>query len=198
MATTQKKKPGRPRDSTSFKDDGALNDVLQKVVARVLGISGTTIGKHKSIFVPLVGPRGRYNLPESVQNYVAFARGEDRSGAVQGERGRLYEAQRKKLELQNEETARNLVRIDDASGIVSDFSSAMRAGLEALPGRCAAKLAGMSRPAECRAVLSGEVEDLLRAIEAVATEAFDGIGKTTSDNGTRGVDPQADAGPDPE
>ena len=95
----KEKRTNRP--DIAFRDSDALNEVFQKVVARVLGISGPTINKHKEIFVPLKGARGRYNLPESVQNYVAFVRGEDRRGAVQGERGRLYEAQRAKLELQN-------------------------------------------------------------------------------------------------
>ncbi len=180
--------------ATAFRDEAALSEVYQKVVSKVLGISATTINKHKHIFVPLAGARGRYNLPSAVQNYVAFVRGEDKIGAVQGERGRLYEAQRKKLELQNLETARNLIRGSDASGVVSEFSSAIRAGLTALPGRCASKLAGMSKPAECRAVLSGEVEDLLSDIEQVVTERLAALLEAGALNGAVELDSKADAG----
>ena len=182
--------------STAFRDEAALSEVMQKVLTRVLGISATTINKHKSIFVPLTGSRGRYNLPESVQNYVAFVRGEDRSGAVQGERGRLYEAQRKKLELQNLETAAELVRHSDASGVVAEFSSAMRAGLTALPGRCASRLAGISKPAQCRAVLNEEVQDLLSSIEQIVTEGLAAFLQASAGNGVSAANSQADAEPD--
>jgi phage terminase Nu1 subunit (DNA packaging protein) len=191
------KKPKRPnRPDAVFRDEGLLNAVYQKVVARVLGISGTTIQKHKTIFIPLKGPRGRYNLPESVQNYVAFVRGEDRAGAVQGERGRLYEAQRAKLELQNRETAGELVRYSDASALISEFASGIRAGCTALPGRCASQLAGISKPAECRAILNAEVESLLSSVEQIVANRLAVLGEGRENNGDGGDDFETDAGPD--
>ncbi len=192
MAKRKEQRTNRP--VIAFRDSGALSEVFQKVVVKVLGISATTIQKHKDIFVPLTGARGRYNLPESVQNYIAFVRGEDRAGAVQGERGRLYEAQRAKLELQNRETAGELVRYSDASGLVSEFASGIRAGLIALPGRCASQLAGISKPAECRAILNAEIESLLQSAERIVAERLALLGEGRADNGSGGVDLETDAG----
>lgn len=194
--TAPKHETKTPEKNSAFRDEGLLTEVFQKVVAKVLGISATTIQKHKTIFVPLIGARGRYNLVESVQNYIAFVRGEDRAGAVQGERGRLYEAQRAKLELQNRETAGELVRYSDASALVSEFASGIRAGCTALPGRCATQLAGLSKPAECRAILNAEVESLLSSVEQIVADRLAVLGEGRANNGSGSVDIETDAEPD--
>lgn len=176
--------------------ENELDDVGSAVVRKVLGISGATLAKYKQIFTPLPGPRGRYNLPIAVQNYLAFVKGDDRAGSVQAGRGRLYEQQTAKLELQNRVANGELVPIEHARGVVSAFSSALRAGLVALPGRIANQAAGMSKPGEVRALINGEVEELLRAIEGVASELSPDP-EATAGNGTGVVDPKADPKPKP-
>lgn len=180
MATTEKSKVFR-------NENDELKQVQQKVLAEVLGITSATVNNHKDIFVRTPGTkRGQYDLPLSVQAYLKAKTGQD--GSVQGEthskRGRHIDQQTRKLEIENRVRVGELIERSDASAVVNDLASGVRAGLTALPGRLATLVAAKSRPAECRALIDAEVSELLGAIEAVLSTSFERGASSDTTSGT--------------
>ena len=165
--------------------DGKL-DALQELI----GISRTTLVKlsKDGVFRQLPGPRGHYNLGECVRAYLAYKT----AGGIESDRAKKTQQETRKLKLLNDEREGRLIRIEHASRLFSEFASAIRAGVAALPGRLSAELAGKKKASEIRAIIHGEVTSLLAAAE----EIFGGLQaepETEGDSGSGIVDIEAAA-----
>ena len=168
-----------------FSDTERLDFVSQTVVAKVLNISTQTITSltRKGIFTrhpDSTDKASRYNLPQTVKAYLEYSRGDGEKG-VQGSRSKLVLQQTKKLELQNRKAAGELVSVDEAKKVFSEFANTLRTGMFSLPGRLAAQLAGQSKPNIIRTIIHEEITDafaesqrIIRAFKPDKPEAVGG------------------------
>lgn len=183
----------------AFGDDDALHIVMQKVVSSVMGISAATINKRPDLFPKVPGQRGRHDLHACVQNYIAELRGEASTGTgagkATGERAKLYEQQRRKLELENQRFAGESMEVGAVYELINAASAPLRAGILALSGRLATQAAGMSSASEVRALIDGETTELLRDFQRFFTENFPGIDEANARGEGNGADNAPEAGP---
>ena len=149
-------------------DPQSLRAVSQKVLCELLSISTTTCNKLAREGVLKKHGRGCYDAIDSIQ---AFIQHQIASTEGQNERSNLVAQQTRKLLLQNLVADGELIPIDEASYVMTQYATALRAGLMSLPSRVAHHLSGISKPALIRAVLLKEIDEFLEACE----EFFQGL-----------------------
>ena len=150
--------------------DSPLRTVTRKEVLAVLGISdGMLAHLFKEGVFPneaKTGVRNRYDLPMLVQAFVKYhAEGQSRSDMAE-EKRLLVIAQRKRLELEEKERTGGLVPRDDAQKAFNETMVLVATQLDGLPGRVAGELAGITEPAEVRALLLDETRRIRDAAAA--------------------------------
>ena len=148
-------------------DPQSLRAVSQTVLCEILSISSTTCNKLEREGVLKKHGRGCYDAIDSLQSFIQH---QIKNAGNQNERSKLLAQQMRKLELQNEVAEGNLIPIDEASYLVAQYSTALRAALMSLPSRVAQQLSGMTKPASIRQVLSAEINEFLEACEEYFVE----------------------------
>lgn len=180
--------PGTRRGSGV--DPESLRDGKLDALQELIGISRTTLVKlsKDGVFRQLPGPRGHYNLGECIRAYLAYKT----AGGIESDRSKKTQQETRKLKLLNDERDGRLIRIEYASRLFSEFASAIRAGIAALPGRLSAELAGKKKASEIRAIIHDEVTELLAAAEKI----FGGLqaeSETEGGSGSGNIDLEAAA-----
>lgn len=155
------------------------------IMARLLGIASGTLTRHVGEGRMSQNPNGKYNLEETIGQFVRYATG--KSDAIPQKRNALLKQQERKLRLSNDEAAGILIQTDAASDIWVEYCTRLRAGLQALPGRNASQLSGMSHTKAIRALLNDEIQSLLDYAEgAIPTLAI--IDEEAAGNDAAGSD----------
>lgn len=147
-------------------------EVSAQVLAAVLGITSSALRglTARGVLERLPGKQGRYDLTAAVPRYLDYKIG----GKLESKRAKLVEEQERKLRLQNDRAAGELISVRDASEIFRDFGYAIRAGLAAFPGRLANQLAAKSKPAQVRTLLRDEVDRVLEHAYAAVGDLAEG------------------------
>ena len=124
--------------------------------------------------------RGQYELIGAVRSYVRYL--QDRAlGRVDGnyqdnsdiklERKRLIKAQADKTEIENKKLRQELVAFSLVQDVLNEVAVLYGSSVDALPGRLANELAGISDPAEIRAKLFDECRNV-RILTATHLRGF--------------------------
>lgn len=128
--------------------------------------------------------RGKYDLVGSVRGYVKYLqeRAVGRSDAeyadsndIKQERKRLIKAQADKTESETQKLRGELIAFELVEEVLNEVAVLYGAGVDALPGRLANELAGITEPAEikvrlfdeCRRIRMSVAEHLCRFTETV-------------------------------
>lgn len=124
--------------------------------------------------------RGK-SLAIRVRDLLAFLAHRDGAGLPGGERERLAREQADKVAMDNAEKRGELIPADYHADAMSSFAASVAQQLEAIPGRLAGELAGMTDPAAIRARLQDECRsarsELARTIEGLpGVLAAEGVG----------------------
>ncbi len=117
--------------------------------------------------------KGRYELVPAVQGYIRYLR--DRAiGAdalpdesARASRARLIKAQAEAQEMENAETRRELVHVEDAAAVVDRIVEAIRPKLLGLGSRISPQVTGCSQIAENKAFIDGIAYEMLRDIASI-------------------------------
>ena len=135
------------------------------------------------------GRRGKYDLLHAIPAYVGSLRG---SGPAEA-KAKYAVQQERKLRLQNDQAAGELVKIADAAEVYRQGCLAWRAGANALPRRLATMLANETDPAKIQRALSREFSELFTAMESPLRNYFDnaGVPFVIVETGANGVDTPA-------
>lgn len=128
----------------------------------------------------LKAKHGQYELVGTVQGYIKYL--QDRAlGRVDGsyqdssdiklERKRLIKAQADKTESENKKLRQELVAFSLVQDVLNEVAVLYGSSMDALPGRLANELAGISDPAEIRAKLFDECRNV-RVLTATHLRGF--------------------------
>lgn len=141
--------------------------VSGKELATILGLTPARISQLKTEGILLPHPSGGYDLAQAVQSYIGFVATGPGDEQVSTHRARLLFQQAKRLELANAETEGGLIAIESVEQALMNLMGVALAGITALPGRCAATVAGMD---------SAQAADFLRregnAVRTVMAQRF--------------------------
>ncbi len=161
-------------------------------LAAVLGVSRRTVNElAKQGVIKSVG-RARYDLAASVQGYVKWVNGGKAVGALASSRQAVAAQQERRIRLANDQVEGRLVRRDVVEAVVDGAALAFRQGLDGLPGRMAAELAGLDDAAAVKARLHQET----RRVLADVADRFAGFGGALpADGGAADATATANAGP---
>lgn len=111
-------------------------------------------------------------------------------------RDRLAAEQAERVAMENAERRGELVPVGTLGEVLNDLAATLAADLEALPGRMAAELAGMTDPGQIRQRLQHEC----RAVRSRCSERLEGLGGMAAEGRgvfeDRGVNSGPTAGPD--
>lgn len=162
-------------------------------VIKLLGISQSHFHnlQKAGVFKPL--SRGIYDLREVIKAWAKYHSDGKSSGDAAEEKKLLTIAQRKRIELDLAERQRKLVPLDEAQAAFNESMIIVASQLDALPGRAAGELAGLSDPALIRAWLFDETRRIRDAaaqhLEGFAADPTGGgaaVPATTKDGGSVG------------
>ena len=119
--------------------------------------------------------RGKFNAPDCIQWYINFriegARGPEGSSDVNEARKKLYDAQVIKTELETSRIKRETIPADEHMIDMNQLAVMFSSGLDAIGGRLAAQLAGMTDPAVISEHLTMET-NVIRESVADAITAY--------------------------
>ena len=149
-----------------FRDPEPLRIASPKVVSAVLGVTSKTVREmaNKGIIKKLPGRQAAYDLTKVVPAFLEYKTGA-KKGTVENARAKLVRQQERKLRLQNDKTAGELIEIAEASAVFAEYAAAFRAGVTAMPRRLAARLSSLSGKAAIIKLMEAEVNEFLSAAE---------------------------------
>ena len=164
----------------------------RKALLHLFEISETHFQKLKAAGVFTALDRGTYDLKEAIAGWLAYNCAGSVNTDLTEERRLLTIAQRRRLELELEERKRELVPLADVGQTFNATMVLIGAQLDGLAGRMAGELAGISDPAEVRALLFDECRRIRHAaadkLEDWAAGAQRGSpAETTTPEDTRSV-----------
>lgn len=170
-----------------------LKHAPRKVAVALLGISTQHFSRLKTAGVVAPNPDNTYDLTRLVSDWTKYQIAGANPGSMADEKLKLVKAQRRKLEVETRERTRELVPHTDAAAAFSEAMVLVAGQLDALPGRAAGELAGLSDPAVIRSWLFNETRRIrdaaARRLEDFASDPA-GIGATvttsTEDSGSVG------------
>jgi hypothetical protein len=113
------------------------------------------------VFQPL--SRGFYDLKDVIKAWAKYHADGRSAGDAAEEKKLLTIAQRKRIELDMEERKRQLVPLAEAQAAFNESMIIVASQLDALPGRGAGELAGMTDPAVIRSWLFNETRRIRHA-----------------------------------
>jgi len=135
--------------------------VPSATLEKLLNLTARSIQLHAKTGVIVKGGRGRYLLWDSVRGYVRYLQERSKlsSGSEEGEDS--YEGQRKRLTRLRADEVQMRVNLrggqlhdgEDVVYVMGAFVESSRAKLLSVPNACAATLADISDPEECRKIL---------------------------------------------
>jgi hypothetical protein len=146
-------------------------------LARLLGLSLRTAERLAQQGVLVRVSRGRYDVPGSIQSYIAHmltqapGQPEEQTGDLVEARRRLYEAQTRRIHLENETRQGELIETHVVEGYLARIALIYGTQLDSLAGRLAGELAPAMTPAEARQKLFGECRRI-RAATAGELERY--------------------------
>lgn len=146
-------------------------------LAEVLGLSDRRIRQLEKEGVISKISRGKYNLPQAVQQYInwiksqATAKSEEEFD-LKKEKTLLTRAQRQRVELELQIMRGELHRSEDVKRVMNDMLGAFRARCLAIPSKAAPRLQGQTDLAVIQDVLKKEVYEALVELSEYDPEVF--------------------------
>jgi terminase small subunit / prophage DNA-packing protein len=148
--------------------DSLSLQIDQAAFARLVGISRQAVGKLvKSGTLPAGG-----TLAVWVLAYVESlrARSSRQTAGLSSERERLARERADNLALQNAALRGELVNADAVRRAVTTLAATVRAGFERVPDKLSERLAVLSDPTACHALLAVEIDQVLADLAAGARQ----------------------------
>lgn len=142
----------------------------RKAMLELFGLASSQFHQLARLGVFKQTEKGVYDLRGSIKGYVDYHRDGETGSTVAEERRLLIIAQRKQIEQRTKVEAGEQVALDDARRAFEAAMVMVATQLDAIPGRMAGELAGVTDPAEIRATLLHEVR---RVREAASAELQD-------------------------
>lgn len=141
--------------------------VDNKILSRILGVTGQTVNQlvHKGVIVR--AERGRYYFFDSVTNYIKYVRtGERSTGSedYQFHRARKVKAQAEKEERLNKIAEGQLLSRELIHSAVTDAFLRVRGKILGMSNKVAALIVGMDSIPEIKSIIDKHVEDALREL----------------------------------
>ena len=145
-------------------------EVDRNQLSEFLGISKSRIMQLVRQGVLTRVSRGLYDAPACIQAYIDFKlEGPKGSSDVNEARKKLYDAQVVKTNLEIATTKRLTIPSDEHMIDMNPLAVLFSSGLDALGGRLAAQLAGMTDPAEIAAHLTLETNAIRESVADAIT-----------------------------
>lgn len=135
-------------------------------LAVVLGITARRVQQMAQDGTIVAVKRGRFNLAESVQRYIAFISSKDKDISQQDKARQDAEVSIKKAKaviavMEAQELQGKMHRSEDVESMTEDLIYAIRGMLVALPGRLAVDTAAAETPAEVSEIIRKEVYKIM-------------------------------------
>jgi hypothetical protein len=142
----------------------------RKAMLELFGMASSQFHQLARLGVLKQAAKGAYDLPASIQGWANYHRDGQTADTITEERKKLIVAQRRQIEQRTRVEAGEQVLLDDARQAFDAALVMVATQMDALPGRLAGELAGMSDPAEIRSILMHEVR---RVRDSAATQLQD-------------------------
>lgn len=144
-------------------------------IAEIFGITPARVGQLVKEGFPKAA-RNKYDIGDCVDWWInrAEQRAEDRGTSLDEERRKLYQAQRIRTDLDNQRTQGNLIPAEDVQIAINELAAIYAGQLDAIGGRLAHEVAGMTEPAEILDLLTREA----RAIRETVAIKLDALADT--------------------
>lgn len=144
-----------------------------QALARLLSLDKSRIGQLVAKGMPKQG-RGKFDDAECIRWYVEFkmksVEAPSESSDVNEARKRLYDAQVVKTELETAKVRRETIPADEHMIDMNQLAVLFSSGLDAIGGRLASQLAGMTDPAVIAEHLTTETNAIRESVaDAIAT-----------------------------
>ncbi len=121
-----------------------------------------------------------YDMAPTLRLYINLLRqGSQGDNTVAGRKLKLVKEQERKLRLANDETAGITMKSDKALEIVQAVVGIINAGTDALPGRVAQQLSGMTKTSEIRKLLEEELDEIFTMAEGALGSHREALGLGT-------------------
>lgn len=135
-------------------------------LAMILGITARRVQQMAQDGTIVAVKRGRFNLAESVQRYIAFISSKDKDISQQDKARQDAEVSIKKAKaviavMEAQELQGKMHRSEDVESMTEDLIYAIRGMLVALPGRLAVDTAAAETPAEVSEIIRKEVYKIM-------------------------------------
>lgn len=158
---TNERKRGRPK---LVKLD--LTRVSHRVVAEVIGRTPSKVRDYVNRDILPKPTDSKYDLPACVQAYVHWVKRGHANAVEFDARKSVLEEKYKSLKLENDKRAGRQVDTEEVEDVFTRVCSLIAVRLEAIPGRLANELAGMTDAAQIRARLRHEIVDIRTSAES--------------------------------
>src|SRR5262245_45034616 len=119
-------------------------NVTSNQMAEILGLSKGRVSQLKAEGVFETEGDGKYALGRNVRAYIAFLETGPRNEEVAKHRAKLLAQQTRRLALQNDREAGQLMSAEDVRQVVAAAIAVSLQHLNAIPGRCAGEFAAMT------------------------------------------------------
>lgn len=135
-------------------------------LASILGITARRVQQMAQDGTIVAVKRGRFNLAESVQRYIAFISSKDKDISQQDKARQDAEVSIKKAKaviavMEAQELQGKMHRSEDVESMTEDLIYAIRGMLVALPGRLAVDTAAAETPAEVSEIIRKEIYKIM-------------------------------------
>lgn len=135
-------------------------------LAMILGITARRVQQMAQDGTIIAVKRGRFNLAESVQRYIAFISSKDKDISQQDKARQDAEVSIKKAKaviavMEAQELQGKMHRSEDVESMTEDLIYAIRGMLVALPGRLAVDTAAAETPAEVSEIIRKEIYKIM-------------------------------------
>lgn len=144
-------------------------------MAEILDVTPQRIGQLVKKGMPKFS-RGQYDAAACVQWYIERLRavGSDDPEKLKLERLKLYQSQRVKTDLENARTRREVIDADEVAIALNELAAIYASQLDAIGGRLANELSGMTDPG----IILDKLTDEARAIRAAVANKIDALANT--------------------
>lgn len=141
-------------------------EVSTTELASILGITARRVQQMAQDGTIVAVKRGRFNLAESVQRYIAFISSKDKDISQQDKARQDAEVSIKKAKaviavMEAQELQGKMHRSEDVESMTEDLIYAIRGMLVALPGRLAVDTAAAETPAEVSEIIRKEIYKIM-------------------------------------
>jgi len=133
-------------------------------LAKIIGVSPARISQLKADGIIATDSGAKFDVPKSVQAYIAFLETGALSPEIAAARSKLIEQQTRRLRLANDRTEKTLVSADDVQQVWMASMAIVIGALESIPGRLSATLAAETDTAKIHAHLKSEIRDARQAM----------------------------------